>query len=80
MQCDIRPWRRGSGVHEEENRDALTCRLMKLDVVSEEVLPSERLKRLLRLGNFLGSWMTHTHTFKFKFASWNMCCIHVMWE
>lgn len=33
----------------------LTCRLMKLDVVSEDVLPSERLKRLLRLGNFLGS-------------------------
>lgn len=28
---------------------------MKLDVVSEDVLPSERLKRLLRLGNFLGS-------------------------
>lgn len=35
--------------------DAFTCRLMKLEVVSEDVLPSERLKRLLRLGNFLGS-------------------------
>lgn len=36
---------------------------MKLDVVSEEVLPSERLKRLLRLGNFLGSCdETHKHT------------------
>lgn len=38
---------------------------MKLDVVSEDVLPSERLKRLLRLGNFLGSCDqrdTHTHT------------------
>lgn len=34
---------------------AFTCRLMKLDVVSEDVLPSDRLKRLLRLGNFLGS-------------------------
>lgn len=28
---------------------------MKLEVVSEDVLPSERLKRLLRFGNFLGS-------------------------
>lgn len=42
---------------------AFTCRLMKLDVVSEDVLPSERLKRLLRLGNFLGSCdERHTHT------------------
>lgn len=29
--------------------------MMKLDVVSEQVLPSERLKRLLRFGNFLGN-------------------------
>lgn len=36
-------------------KGAFTCRLMKLDVVSEDVLPSERLKRLLRLGNFRGS-------------------------
>lgn len=44
----------------------LTCRLMKLDVVSEDVLPSERLKRLLRLGNFLGSCEEKTHvTFLF---------------
>lgn len=42
--------------HEKDNaRERLTCRLMKLDVVSEEVLPSERLKRLLRFGNFLGN-------------------------
>lgn len=41
---------------------------MKLEVVSEDVLPSERLKRLLRLGNFLGSceheedtWFSRTH-------------------
>lgn len=35
---------------------------MKLDVVSEDVLPSERLKRLLRLGNFLGSCEEEMHT------------------
>lgn len=45
--CLERP---GSGCEE-----AFTWRLMKLEVVSEDVLPSERLKRLLRLGNFLGS-------------------------
>lgn len=40
---------------EKPKEKCFTCRLMKLDVVSEDVLPSERLKRLLRLGNFLGS-------------------------
>lgn len=44
-----------------ENWRPLTCRLMKLDVVSEDVLPSERLKRLLRLGNFLGSYEQKTN-------------------
>lgn len=44
------PERPGSG-----REEAVTWRLMKLEVVSEDVLPSERLKRLLRLGNFLGS-------------------------
>lgn len=42
---------------------SLTCRLMKLEVVSEDVLPSERLKRLLRLGNFLGSCEHQEDTF-----------------
>lgn len=41
--------------HNINNGESSTWRLMKLDVVSDDVLPSERLKRLFRLGNFLGS-------------------------
>lgn len=55
LSCS-KPWVWGKGNNgRDANRKGFTCRLMKLDVVSEDVLPSERLKRLLRLGNFLGS-------------------------
>lgn len=52
--------------------DAFTCRLMKLEVVSEDVLPSERLKRLLRLGNFLGS-CEHQEDTWFSCTHWYFC-------
>lgn len=52
--------------------DAFTCRLMKLEVVSEDVLPSERLKRLLRLGNFLGS-CEHREDTCFSCTHWYFC-------
>lgn len=52
--------------------DAFTCRLMKLEVVSEDVLPSERLKRLLRLGNFLGS-CGHREDTRLNCPRWFSC-------